>query len=51
MFELEPWHLLVLPLVFAIGWFARGFEARARTAEQGAAPRSVFRGLNLLLNE
>jgi lipopolysaccharide biosynthesis regulator YciM len=51
MFELEPWHLLVLPIVFAAGWFARGFEARTRQADQGAAPLSVFRGLNLLLNE
>jgi lipopolysaccharide biosynthesis regulator YciM len=51
MFELEPWHLLILPIVFAAGWFARGFEARVKTADQGAAPRSVFRGLNLLLNE
>ena len=51
MFELEPWHLLILPIVFAVGWFARGFEARVRTADQGGAPRPVFRGLNLLLNE
>jgi len=51
MFELEPWHLLILPIVFAAGWFARGFEARVRTADHGAGPRSVFRGLNLLLNE
>jgi len=51
MFELEPWHLLILPAVFAAGWFARGFEARVKVADQGAAPRPVFRGLNLLLNE
>jgi len=51
MLELEPWHLLILPAVFAAGWFARGFEANVRASDQGAAPRSVFRGLNLLLNE
>lgn len=51
MFEFEPWHLLVLPIVFAIGWFARGYEARARGRDQGTAPQSMFRGLNLLLNE
>ncbi len=51
MFELEPWHLLILPIVFAAGWFARGFESRVRSADQGGAPRSMFRGLNLLLNE
>ncbi len=51
MLEFEAWYLILLPLLFAAGWFARGFESRVRVADQGAAPRSVFRGLNLLLNE
>jgi lipopolysaccharide biosynthesis regulator YciM len=51
MLEFEAWYLIFLPLLFAAGWFARGFESRVRVADQGAAPRSVFRGLNLLLNE
>ena len=51
MIEFEAWMLLVLPLLFAAGWFARGFESRVRAADEGPAPRSLFRGLNLLLNE
>lgn len=52
MLEIDVWMLVLLPLLFAAGWFARGFEARVQSAhEAGGAPRSVFRGLNLLLND
>src|SRR5271169_165582 len=49
--EFEPWYLSTLPLLFAVGWWARGYEARVRAADQGAAPRSLFRGLQLLLSD
>jgi len=49
--EFELWYLVLLPLVFAAGWFGRGFEARARATDNAALPRSYFRGLNLLLND
>jgi lipopolysaccharide assembly protein B len=49
--EFEPWYLSALPVLFAVGWWARGHEARVRAADQGAAPRSLFRGLQLLLSE
>ncbi|MFN9028749.1 MAG: lipopolysaccharide assembly protein LapB [Betaproteobacteria bacterium] len=49
--EFDAWLLIFLPLLFAAGWFARGFESRVRLNDQATAPRSVFRGLNLLLNE
>jgi lipopolysaccharide biosynthesis regulator YciM len=49
--EFEPWYLSALPLLFAVGWWARGHEARVRAADQGAAPRSLFRGLQLLLSD
>jgi lipopolysaccharide biosynthesis regulator YciM len=49
--EFEAWLLIFLPLLFAAGWFARGFESRVRLNDQATAPRSIFRGLNLLLNE
>jgi lipopolysaccharide biosynthesis regulator YciM len=49
--EFELWYLVVLPLVFAAGWFGRGFESRARASDNAALPRSYFRGLNLLLND
>lgn len=51
MFEFEPWYLIVLPALFAAGWWLRGFDSRVRAADQVAGPRSMFRGLNLLLNE
>jgi lipopolysaccharide biosynthesis regulator YciM len=49
--EVELWYLVVLPLVFAAGWFGRGFESRMRAADNAALPHSYFRGLNLLLND
>jgi lipopolysaccharide biosynthesis regulator YciM len=49
--EFEPWYLSTLPLLFAVGWWARGHEARVRAADQGAAPRTLFRGLQLLLSD
>jgi len=49
--EFEPWYLSALPVLFAVGWWARGHEARVRAADQGAAPRSLFRGLQLLLSD
>lgn len=49
--EFELWHLLSLPLLFAAGWFFRGFESRLSEADNAALPRSYFRGLNLLLND
>lgn len=50
MFEFEAWYLILLPALFAAGWWLRGFDTRVR-ASDGAAPRPVFRGVNLLLNE
>jgi lipopolysaccharide assembly protein B len=49
--EFELWYLLALPLLFAAGWLARGFEFRGRATDQAGLPRSYFRGLNLLLND
>src|SRR5258708_25674011 len=49
--EFEPWYLSALPVLFAGGWWARGHEARVRAADQGAAPRSLSRGLHLLLSD
>jgi lipopolysaccharide assembly protein B len=49
--DLELWYLVALPLLFAAGWFARGFESTTRASDHAALPRSYFRGLNLLLND
>lgn len=50
--ELELWYLLALPLLFAAGWWLRGFDAKQRAAHADAAlPAGYYRGLNLLLND
>ncbi len=49
--ELEAWHLLVLPLFFALGWVAARVDIRHLLRESRAVPASYFQGLNYLLNE
>ncbi len=51
MIELELWYLLLLPVLFAAGWWLRGFDARQRGVDAEGGPRAYFRGLNYLLNE
>lgn len=49
--EIEAWHLLVIPLFFALGWLAARVDIRHVMQESRAVPRSYFKGLNYLLNE
>lgn len=49
--ELETWHLLALPVFFALGWLAARVDIRQVVKESRALPASYFRGLNFLLNE
>ncbi|MBI5329771.1 MAG: lipopolysaccharide assembly protein LapB [Betaproteobacteria bacterium] len=49
--ELEAWHLLILPLFFALGWAAARVDIRHVVRESRAVPQSYFKGLNYLLNE
>jgi lipopolysaccharide biosynthesis regulator YciM len=49
--ELETWHLLVLPVFFALGWLAARVDIRQVVKESRALPASYFKGLNFLLNE
>ncbi len=51
MIEFELWYLVLLPLLFAAGWWLRGVDARQRKGEADGGPRAYFRGLNYLLNE
>jgi lipopolysaccharide assembly protein B len=51
MIELELWYLVLLPLLFAAGWWLRGVDARQRRRDADGGPRAYFRGLNYLLNE
>lgn len=51
MLEFDAWFLICLPLLFAAGWWLRGFDSKTRATDQAAAPQSMFKGLNWLLNE
>jgi len=49
--EFELWWLLILPLLFALGWFAARADLRQQSQEARRLPDAYFRGLNHLLNE
>jgi len=49
--EFELWWLLILPLLFALGWFAARADLRQQSKEARRLPDAYFRGLNHLLNE
>ncbi len=45
------WLLLALPVVFALGWVAARLDLRQWKRESREAPRAIYQGVNLLLNE
>ena len=52
--EFDLWWLLVLPLMFALGWMASRVDLRQVRTERALrrdAPQAYYRGLNHLLNE
>lgn len=49
--DFEPWWLIFLPVLFALGWLAARFDVRQMLRETRNLPDSYFRGLNFLLNE
>lgn len=49
--DFEPWWLIFLPLLFALGWIAARVDIRQMLSETRALPNSYFKGLNFLLNE
>lgn len=49
--DFEPWWLIFLPLVFALGWIASRVDIRQMLSENRTLPNSYFKGLNFLLNE
>ena len=48
--EFELWYLIAVPLLFAAGWYLRGYDARQRNEENKDLPDNYFRGLSLLLS-
>ncbi|MGE5336823.1 MAG: lipopolysaccharide assembly protein LapB [Gemmatimonadota bacterium] len=51
MGDFDFWFLVLLPVLFAAGWWLRGVDTGARRSAAQGAPQSMFRGLNLFLNE
>lgn len=49
--DFEPWWLIFVPLLFALGWIAARVDIRQMLSETKALPDSYFKGLNFLLNE
>jgi lipopolysaccharide biosynthesis regulator YciM len=49
--DFEPWWLIVIPLLFGLGWIAARVDVRQMLSETRNLPDSYFRGLNFLLNE
>ncbi|KOF54109.1 MULTISPECIES: lipopolysaccharide assembly protein LapB [unclassified Achromobacter] len=49
--DFEPWLLIFVPVLFALGWLAARFDFRQMLRETRSLPDSYFRGLNFLLNE
>ena len=52
MFDFDlQWLLIGLPVAFALGWMGSRFDIRQWKRANRDAPKAVFKGLNLLLNE
>jgi len=49
--DFEPWWLIFIPLLFALGWIAARVDIRQMLSETRSLPKSYFKGLNFLLNE
>ncbi|WP_159990954.1 lipopolysaccharide assembly protein LapB [Pelistega ratti] len=49
--DFEAWWLIVIPIVFCLGWVASRYDFRQMLSESRHLPDSYFKGLNYLLNE
>jgi len=49
--DFEPWWLIFVPVLFALGWIAARVDVRQLLSETKSLPDSYFKGLNFLLNE
>ena len=49
--DFEVWWLILIPIVFALGWIAARVDFRQMLSETKQLPDSYFKGLNFLLNE
>ena len=51
MMEFEYWWLIVIPLIFGMGWLAARLDLKQLLHESRELPRAYFKGLNFLVNE
>lgn len=49
--DFEPWWLLIVPVLFGLGWVAARVDFKQMLSESKQLPESYFKGLNFLLNE
>lgn len=49
--DFELWWLILVPVLFGLGWVAARVDVRQMLSETRKLPDSYFRGLNFLLNE
>ncbi|AQS51023.1 lipopolysaccharide assembly protein LapB [Paenalcaligenes hominis] len=49
--DFEPWWLIIVPVLFGLGWLAARFDFKQMLSESKQLPDSYFKGLNFLLNE
>lgn len=49
--DFDPWWLILVPVLFGLGWIAARVDIRQMLSETRKLPDSYFRGLNFLLNE
>ncbi|MFN4330256.1 MAG: lipopolysaccharide assembly protein LapB [Limnobacter sp.] len=49
--EFETWWLVLIPLLFSLGWLAARLDRRAHGGQQQPMPASYFKGVNFLLSE
>ncbi len=49
--DYEAWWLILIPILFGLGWIAARVDVRQMMSETRQLPDSYFKGLNFLLNE
>ena len=49
--DFEPWWLIIVPILFGLGWVAARVDIRQMLSETRNLPDSYFKGLNFILNE
>lgn len=49
--DFDLWWLILVPVLFGLGWIAARVDVRQMLSENRKLPDSYFRGLNFLLNE